>query len=93
MKKLVRIANATPGSAGHTNERRARRLCRQGRATFLDNGELYFFTPAQVIQKRELENVDAEIQKHRGGKVFWNGSDIEDEHGVTMSHRPGEVRC
>jgi hypothetical protein len=86
--RIVRIANPVAGGKTCTSGKRAARFYRQGRADVTEDLQLFFMDAATVVARREVQRVDAEIEKHRSGIVFWNGSD---RNRLAM-HRPGEAR-
>jgi hypothetical protein len=89
---IVRILNPVPGGARYTNIRQAKHYERIGRAALTsDNKELFFYTAATVLLRRETEREEAALKRYRGGVVLWNGSAKDNRNGPVL-HGPGEVR-
>lgn len=92
LKTIIKIANPVDGGQRYTSGKRALHFIRQGRAELTDDGQLFFFEAAAIVQRREEERIDAEIVRYRSGIVHWNGSVKQEDRRGPVMHRPGEVR-
>jgi hypothetical protein len=91
VRTIVRIANPVPGGKRYTSLDRAKHYVKMRRAVMTDEGELFFYTSAQLLIRREEENLREAIKRYRGGVILWNGSSKPNHHGPVL-HGPGEVR-
>ncbi len=87
-KQQVRILNPT-GTTTHTTLGAARRMIAAGRADWGKGGILLIpaVTLRQMAEQAREREVEAGIERFRGGTVWWNG---KDRHPGAQ-HRPGEV--
>jgi hypothetical protein len=86
--RVVRIANPVSGGKKYTSLKRVLGFLRSGRGKMTLEGEFMFYDSPSLVARREAEEVDASIRRHRGGVVYWNG----DDKNPMAQHRPGEAR-
>ena len=94
MDRIVQLKNPQPGGSRYTTRRAAEGLVARGRASWV--GAMIEILPERIQEqlataereRRDAAQVDAGIDRWRGGRVFWNGSDRRDG----AQHLPGAVR-
>lgn len=86
MPKPVKIINPLPGGQSYTSEKRARNFCRRGIAFMV--GDRLQFVERVRVDRADKEWMKEEIEKNRGGVVYWNGTSKD----PCAMKKPGEIR-
>lgn len=83
------IAIVNPIHKKNTGDRAARSLIERGHAKWEVFGRsIRLVEELHIRARQQVDAIEAEIARNRGGVVYWNGADVN----RAAMHKPGECR-